>query len=70
MLPPVYASVGSEGQPLIAPSASMPSVERPAPHEYMCPRGMVPAEHALVGSEVADVVARPDAHLGLVGSGP
>ena len=26
MLPPVQASVGSEGQPLIAPSASMPSV--------------------------------------------
>jgi len=32
-LPPVHASVGSEGQPLIAPFASMPSVARPAPHD-------------------------------------
>ena len=38
MLPPVQGTVCNEGQPLMAPSASMPSAVQPALHEAECPR--------------------------------
>ena len=58
MLPPLQAPVGSDGQPLIVPSASMPSVSCPAGTSRHVAVGQRAAQHRLVRAEVADVVAR------------
>ena len=47
--PPVQRSVGSEGQPLIAPLASMPRVTLPAPHEPPWPRRLWPRSSVSYG---------------------